>query len=121
MARHLILAACISAASAPAFAQDVAAGAAVFQSQCATCHSAQEGKNGTGPSLFDIVGQPAGRVAGFAYSANNTQSGVVWTPEALDLYVTAPHRVVPGTAMPYGGLPDARKRADLIAYLQSLK
>ena len=52
----------------PAAAQDAAAGAAVFKSQCGICHSVQAGRNMTGPSLFGVVGRPAGKVPGFHYS-----------------------------------------------------
>ena len=106
--------------ASPTMAQDGAAGEAVFQQQCSLCHSAKPGENRTGPSLFDIVDQPAGRVPGFTYSAGNTQSGMVWTRAALDLYLISPHRAVPGNAMPYGGLQDAGRRADVIAFLATL-
>jgi cytochrome c len=41
-------------------AQDAAAGARVFRSQCSICHSPQPGRNIIGPSLFG-VGRPAFR------------------------------------------------------------
>jgi len=102
-------------------AQQVARGKAVFESQCSICHSAEEGRNKTGPSLFSVVGRRAGRVEGFAYSDANRNSGVVWTVETLDLYLTRPKGVVPHNAMTYGGIQDAGKRADLIAYLATLR
>lgn len=105
----------------PASAQDAAAGQAVFQSQCALCHSVEDGVNRTGPSLFGIMGRQAGTAPGFTYSAAKSQSGMIWSRESLNLYVLNPHLVVPGNAMPYGGLADARQRADLIAYLATLR
>ena len=74
-----------------------------------------------GPSLFGVVGRPAGKVPGFRYSAANQATDIVWTPEVLDKYLTAPKAVVPGTTMLYAGLKDDAKRADLIAYLGTLK
>lgn len=109
-------------AALPAAAQttgDPVKGKAVF-GQCAMCHSATAGKNGVGPSLFGVVGRTAGTVPGFSYSAAMKAAGP-WTAEKLDAYVTAPQKIVPGTAMPYAGLKDATKRADLIAYLKTLK
>jgi cytochrome c len=44
-------------------------------------------------------------------------SVIVWTRENLDRYVAAPAAVVKGTFMTFQGVPDARDRADLIAYL----
>jgi cytochrome c len=46
-------------------------------------------------------------------------SGKVWTPQALDRFLTAPGKVVPGTAMPLS-TPSAKDRADLIAYLSTV-
>lgn len=74
-----------------------------------------------GPSLWNVHGRPAGQVAGFNYSAANKGSGIVWSNEKLFQYLEAPQRVVPGTKMSYTGVKDAQKRADLIAYLDTLK
>ena len=51
-------------AAAPAFAGDAAAGAKVFATECAECHSVREGKDKKGPSLFAIVGAKAARREG---------------------------------------------------------
>jgi len=40
---------------------------------------------------------------------------------AADAYINSPQVSVPGTTMPFSGLPNAGDRADLIAYLQTLK
>jgi cytochrome c len=104
----------------PAQAQDKAAGQAVFKAQCSICHATEPEHNMTGPTLYDVVGRPAGHVAGFAYSDANRNSGIVWSVE-FDLYLTSPKGVVPHNAMTYGGVKDASKRADLIAYLTTLR
>jgi len=111
----------IAAFSASAHAQDAAAGAQVFKSQCSICHSTQPGRNVIGPSLFGVVGRHSGIIPNFRYSSANQASGLVWTPPTLDRYLAAPRRVVPGTLMSYPGLKDDRERADLIAYLTSLR
>ena len=89
--------------------------------QCAICHSVQPGRNLIGPSLDGIVGRKTGSEPGYTYSTANKNANLVWTPEELDKYLAAPRTVVPGTKMPYAGLQDAAKRADLIAYLATLK
>ena len=52
------------------------------------------------------------------YSAANKDSGIVWTPEELDKYLTSPQTVVPHTKMIFPGLKDEQKRKDVIAYLE---
>jgi cytochrome c len=104
----------------PATAQDAAAGAAVFKSQCGICHTVQPGRNMVGPSLFGVVGRPAGTIPGFHYSPANKTSGLTWDAATLDRYLTSPSTIVPHTIMTYAGLKDAQKRADLIAYLSTV-
>jgi cytochrome c len=103
-----------------AHAQNAAAGAQIFRSQCSICHSPQPGRNIVGPSLFGVVGRHSGSIPDFHYSAANRASGLVWDPATLNRYLAAPRQVVPGTLMTYPGLKDDQKRNDLIAYLNSL-
>jgi cytochrome c len=77
------------------------------------------GVNKTGPSLNGIIGRAAGSVAGFNYSPANKGSGITWSKEKLFQYLEKPQRVVPQTKMIFAGIPDAQKRADLIAYLEN--
>lgn len=107
-----------SGASAQAGA-DLIKGKSAF-AVCAVCHSDVAGKNGIGPSLFGVAGRDAGMAPGFKYSAAMKAAGK-WTPEKLDAFIAAPKTAVPGTTMPFGGLKDAAKRADLVAYLGTLK
>ena len=97
---------------------DAGAGETVFV-QCKTCHLLEEGKNGVGPSLYDVIGREAGSIEGFNYSEANANSGITWTPEIMFEYLEAPREYLPGTRMAYPGLKDAQDRADLIAYLQT--
>jgi cytochrome c len=46
---------------------------------------------------------------------------VMWDPKTLDAFIAEPQKVVPGTVMPFAGLPDAGQRASLVAYLRTLK
>ncbi|MGD0109149.1 MAG: cytochrome c family protein [Rhodopila sp.] len=105
----------------PARAQDPAAGKAVFTSQCAVCHPIQSGRNSVGPSLFGIVGRKTGSVPGFHYSAANSNANIVWDEATLNNYLKAPMTAIPGTTMGYAGLKDDAQRANLVAYLATLK
>lgn len=107
--------------AAPARAQDAAAGKTVFRQICSICHDTVAGRNRVGPSLFGIVGRKTGEEPGFHYSAANKNANITWDEATLDKYLENPRKVVPGTIMAYAGLKDAKKRADLIAYLATLK
>ena len=102
------------------FTGDAVAGEKVFLN-CKTCHSAEAGKNMVGPSLHAIQGRHSGEIPGFTYSAANKGSGIVWTDEKLFQYLENPQRVIPGTKMTYTGVKDPQQRANVIAYLNTLK
>ena len=94
---------------------DPVRGEARFQ-DCAACHKLDT-TNNVGPSLHGIFTRKAGEIADFRYSPAIKRSGIVWTPETLDKFITDPQALVPGNRMPYAGMADAGDRADLIAYL----
>ena len=95
---------------------DIVRGEARFQ-DCAACHRLEAGTNNVGPSLHGIFTRKAGEIADFRYSPAIKRSGIVWTPETLDKFITDPQALVPGNRMPYAGMANASDRADLIAYL----
>lgn len=101
-------------------AGNVEAGKDVFATECAECHSVREGKNKKGPSMFAVVGRKAASIADATYSDSLKASGITWTPDRLDAYITAPKKLVPGGKMKYDGLASATERADLLAYLATL-
>jgi cytochrome c len=87
---------------------------------CQSCHSFEKGGAAkVGPPLFGVVGRAKGGVAGFAYSDGMKSKGGEWTYEDLYKFLTKPSAFVSGTKMTYPGEPDAQKRADIEAYLQS--
>jgi len=89
---------------------------------CASCHSFTDGgRNGVGPNLWGIVNKGHAQVAGFNYSpANRALADKPWDYEALNAFIAAPARAMPGTRMAFAGMANAAQRADLIAYLRSL-
>jgi cytochrome c len=100
-------------------AQDASAGKAVF-AQCTACHSI-DGSNGVGPSLQGVIGRKVGSFAGFRYSRAMKSTSYSWDAAHLDAYLANPQTAIPGNVMPFSGVPDAKARADLVAYLQTLK
>ena len=120
MGRFLTKSLAVSAAAlvavAPAYAAgDAGAGAAVFKSQCAICHSMTA--NGVGPKLHGVVGRKAGSAAGFNYSPAMKNSGVVWNTADLHAYITNPAAKIKGNRMPFAGLHNAKQVDVLVAYL----
>ena len=115
--------AAVAFGSIAAQAADAESGKNVFK-QCMACHTTEQGKNKVGPSLFGVVDRPAGKVDGFKYSKpmqEKAAGGLVWTPENLKAYITAPKEVVPGGTMAFAGIKDPAKVDDLIAYLAEQK
>jgi cytochrome c2 len=105
---------------------DPDAGKQVFKQNCSICHSPLPGKVIVGPPLFGVVGRPTTSVPGYNYSPANAAAHLIWTPAQLDKYIENPQKIVPGTKMTFPGLPDsvpgnAEKRANLIAFLSTLK
>lgn len=113
-----------TAAAEPDFATlfasaDATAGEAVF-GKCKSCHKV-DGANGTGPHLNGVVGRNHGAVEGFKYSdAMLAMQATVWTPEAINTFITSPKTAMPGTKMGFAGLAKAQDRANVIAYLSTL-
>lgn len=105
----------------PAQAGDPAGGARLFRVQCAACHSADPGRNMVGPSLAGVYGRAYGTAPGYSYSAAKPDATVVWDDEALDKYLADPKSVLPRGVMPYAGLRNPAQRADIVAYLQTLR
>jgi cytochrome c len=111
----------VAAASTAQAAGSAATGAVMFN-RCAICHDNH--KNGItkiGPNLFGVVGRMAGTSPGFSYSSAMKSAGFAWSDAKLDAYITSPQQVVPGNKMAFAGISNAGQRADLIAYLDTLK
>jgi cytochrome c len=102
---------------------DAAAGKELFMtSSCPTCHGVTpEDTMKIGPSLFGVMGRKAGTGKSLLGASENLKKyGVIWSPETLDEFLVNPSAKVPGTAMA-GILTDPQQRADVIAYLATLK
>ena len=123
----LSLAASASAAFTPG---DPVKGKKVFK-KCKACHSLEAGKKKpTGPSLFGVFGRQAG-TAEFKFGKSMIaagEAGLAWTPEAMDAYLKDPKAFLKKTLgvskvrnkMKFK-LKKERQRADVIAYLLSLR
>lgn len=97
---------------------NAAAGEAAF-AQCRACHSLEEDKHLIGPSLHKIIGQKAGDIPAYNFSPAMKASGITWSEDKIFEFIENPRKMVPGTKMSFAGIPDAQKRADLIAWLKA--
>lgn len=70
--------------------------------------------------MIGVVGRRAASAPGFNYTKALTDSGLTWDRASLDRFLASPTTAVPGTNMVIP-LPNATDRADVIAYVETLK
>jgi len=97
-------------------AADLEKGAKIFK-KCSACHKAEQGANGVGPTLYQVVDRAVGTEAGYSYSDAMASHGGNWTLPKLVEFLGNPKGDVPGTKMGFAGLPSVQDRVDVIAYL----
>jgi cytochrome c len=90
---------------------------------CAVCHTfTKGGANKIGPNLWDITQEAMAEVPNYTFSsAMQAHKGEKWDAEKLNQWLWKPQSLIKGTKMTFAGIPDAQKRADVIAYLLTLK
>lgn len=90
--------------------------------KCVSCHSFEPGgANKIGPALHGVVDRAVGQHNGFVYSGALAGKGGNWDYEALNGFLENPKKYAEGTSMAFAGLRKAKDRANVIAYLDSLK
>lgn len=93
---------------------DVSRGRSIFDKRCTTCHVNTD----MGPKYRGLIGRKAGTVPTFDYSQALQKSGIVWSEELIDKWLTNPDKLVPGNLMGFR-VRDPQERADVIAYLKT--
>jgi cytochrome c len=99
---------------------DAAEGAKVFKKKCNICHSAKAVEKGKGPGLNSIVGAKAG-AGDFKKYVGLKGSDIVWSEDNLDKFLADPKGFLGKKTSMAGKLKKPDDRANVIAYLKTLK
>jgi cytochrome c len=101
---------------------DVANGKTLFEQRCGICHATTKDAGPVlGPSIIGLMGRQAGTDKSFPTYTDALKSyKVKWNAKTLDEFLENPMVKVPGTMMPMS-LPDKKERADVIAYMATVK
>ena len=97
---------------------DVQRGLVLYQQRCTACHAVDSNK--IGPAHRGVVGRRVGSLPGYKYSDELARSRLRWTPQTLNAWLEDPEELVAGQRMGFQ-VDNAQERADLIAYLLTLK
>jgi cytochrome c len=90
---------------------------------CAACHTFNKGgANKIGPNLWGITEENMAAVPNYQFSAAmDAHKSEKWNPGKLNEWLWKPQALIKGTKMTFAGIPKAQDRADVIAYLETLK
>jgi cytochrome c len=97
---------------------DARNGAVLYQQHCTACHAIDSNK--IGPAHRGVVGRRVGSLPGYKYSVELASSRLRWTPQTLNKWLGDPEDLVNGQRMGFL-IESEQERADLIAYLATLK
>lgn len=90
----------------------------MYRAWCTRCHASDA--HGIGPAHRGVYGRLAGQAPGYEYSTGLQRARIRWNARTLDLWLADPDAFVAWQQMDFR-VPQARDRADLIAYLRTLR
>jgi cytochrome c len=116
------LAVSVTAAAAADGAGSARNGKTIYERQCLVCHETAPEYHKEGPALAGIYGRQAGTAPFFGKYKALKGANFAWDEKTLDRWLADPRSLVDGrdTGMTLR-IDDPAQRADLIAYLKSLR
>ena len=107
----------------PAMAKADAAKGLALSKPCLQCHTFDKGgANKIGPALWGIMSENIAAVPGYQFSpALLAHKSEKWDPDKLNVWLFKPQQFAKGTKMTFPGLTKPQDRADVTAYMNSLK
>ena len=101
---------------------DAAAGEKLIK-KCTACHTFEKGgKHGVGPNQWGLFGSAFAHAGDYAYSdAIKAMNGKTWGAQELSEFLANPKKYIPGNKMSFAGIKKPQDRANLIAYLKTLR
>ena len=93
--------------------------------KCKACHTFEQGApNRTGPNMWGIYDGPFMHKNDFSYSAAFAAKKAEitkWDETHLHAFLENPKSYIPGTKMSFNGIKNPAERADLIAWMKTLR
>ncbi len=90
--------------------------------KCTACHSNNEGgANKIGPNLWAVFEKDIANHEGYKYSAALAGLEGKWTTDNLNGWLYNPREYAKGNRMGFAGIKDDLERANVIAYLKTLR
>lgn len=100
---------------------DASKGAVTFK-KCSACHSNDNGgANKIGPNLWNVFEKDIASHEGYKYSAALVGLEGNWTLDHLNGWLHNPREYAKGNRMGFVGIKDDIERANVIAYLKTLR
>lgn len=96
----------------------IARGQTLHQAWCQRCHAMDQ--HGIGPAHRGVYNRLAGTQPGYEYSTGLKRARIRWNAQTMDRWLADPDAFVTWQQMDFK-VPDPQDRADLIAYLRTLR